>query len=396
MKIGLFAVVAALALGACASARDVPEGEFRIEGRVRHVPDGAILSLVIDKPTGYVVVQADTLRRGKFVFQDTATVLRQLMITAEGEGFPNTWLPVWVDSGKRIRVNGQDKLLDLWRVESNIAEQQESNAYTAYALEERRKLSECAVEQVALLKQMGGMYASDTKEKRQLAERFDSVTHEVTVLTTAMALKELEYMQTAPKTPLWWERLLMYAKTARMMARDTVFVNQVRAVYARLTKEEREAGDGADIAYYLLPKKIVGVGDAMADGDLYDREGKVHHLSELEGGYILLDFYGSGCLPCRQALPELEKLMEMYKGKLHVVGISRESKESWIEYLDKVKPAGLQWNEADAGREGLFRAYGVQPIPHYVLISPERKVVDSWVGYGEGRLKMKVRRWLEE
>ena len=186
----VFAVVAALALGACASARDVPEGEFRIEGRVRHVPDGAILSLVIDKPTGYVVVQADTLRRGKFVFQDTATVLRQLMITAEGEGFPNTWLPVWVDSGKRIRVNGQDKLLDLWRVESNIAEQQESNAYTAYALEERRKLSECAVEQVALLKQMGGMYASDTKEKRQLAERFDSVTHEVTVLTTAMALKE--------------------------------------------------------------------------------------------------------------------------------------------------------------------------------------------------------------
>ena len=117
MKIGLFAVVAALALGACASARDVPEGEFRIEGRVRHVPDGAILSLVIDKPTGYVVVQADTLRRGKFVFQDTATVLRQLMIAAEGEGFPNTWLPVWVDSGKRIRVNGQDKLLDIWRVE---------------------------------------------------------------------------------------------------------------------------------------------------------------------------------------------------------------------------------------------------------------------------------------
>ena len=396
MKIGLFAVVAALALGACASARDVPEGKFRIEGRVRHVPDGAILSLVIDKPTGYVVVQADTLRRGKFVFQDTATVLRQLMIAAGGEGFPNTWLPVWVDSGKRIRVNGQDKLLDLWRVESNIAEQQESNAYTAYALEERRKLSECAVEQVALLKQMGGMYASDTKEKRQLAERFDSVTHEVTVLTTAMALKELEYMQTAPKTLIWWERLDRYTTYARYVETDSVFTLRLRKVFERLTEEERESGDGADIAYYLFSKKIVGVGDAMADGDLYDREGKVHHLSELEGGYILLDFYGSGCLPCRQALPELEELMEMYKGKLHVVGISRESKESWIEYLDKVKPAGLQWNEADAGREGLFRAYGVQPIPHYVLISPERKVVDSWVGYGEGRLKMKVRRWLEE
>ena len=126
-----------------------------------------------------------------------------------------------------------------------------------------------------------------------------------------------------------------------------------------------------------------------------NREGKVHHLSELEGGYILLDFYGTGCYPCRQALPELEELLEMYPGKLHVVGINREKKEDWIQYLDEVKPAGLQWNEAHAARNGLFKAYGVLPIPHYVLISPERKVVDSWTGYGEGSLKMRLRKWLK-
>ena len=140
---------------------------------------------------------------------------------------------------------------------------------------------------------------------------------------------------------------------------------------------------------------LYGIGEAMIDGDLYDREGKVHHLSELEGGYILLDFYGTGCYPCRQALPELEELLEMYPGKLHVVGINREKKEDWIQYLDEVKPAGLQWNEAHAARNGLFKAYGVLPIPHYVLISPERKVVDSWTGYGEGSLKMRLRKWLK-
>ena len=115
----------------------------------------------------------------------------------------------------------------------------------------------------------------------------------------------------------------------------------------------------------------------------------------VKGGYILLDFYGTGCYPCRQALPELEELLEMYPGKLHVVGINREKKEDWIQYLDEVKPAGLQWNEAHAARNGLFKAYGVLPIPHYVLISPERKVVDSWTGYGEGSLKMRLRKWLK-
>lgn len=387
--------MATLVLGACAPTREVPEGRFRIEGRVKNVPKGTILNLVDTEQAEYVIVQADTIRRGKFVFQDTATTSRALVLAIDQEGFPNTWLPVWVDSGKYIRIKGKDKLLDLWTVESDIPEQQESNLYTACALEERRLLSEATIEQASLLRRLHGTTAISQEEKERLADRLDSVTYEVTTLTTALLSKELEYMQTAPKTPMWWERLDRYTKYARYAAKDSAFTNRVRKVFNRLTEEEKEAGDGADIAYYLFMMKSVGIGEAMIDGDLYDREGKVHHLSELEGGYILLDFYGTGCYPCRQALPELEELLEMYPGKLHVVGINREKKEAWIQYLDEVKPAGLQWNEAHAARNGLFKAYGVLPIPHYVLISPERKVVDNWTGYGEGSLKMRLRKWLK-
>ena len=36
---------------------------------------------------------------------------------------------------------------------------------------------------------------------------------------------------------------------------------------------------------------------------------------------------------------------------------------------------------------GLFAAYQVRMIPHYVLISPEGKIQTAWSGYSEGLLK---------
>ena len=40
---------------------------------------------------------------------------------------------------------------------------------------------------------------------------------------------------------------------------------------------------------------------------------------------------------------------------------------------------------------GLYARYGVRGIPHFVLISPEGKVVDSWSGYAKGWLKLKIK-----
>ena len=40
---------------------------------------------------------------------------------------------------------------------------------------------------------------------------------------------------------------------------------------------------------------------------------------------------------------------------------------------------------------GLAAAYQVRGIPHYVMISPEGKVMDMWSGYAKGSLKEKMK-----
>ena len=52
---------------------------------------------------------------------------------------------------------------------------------------------------------------------------------------------------------------------------------------------------------------------------------------------------------------------------------------------------GIQWNELRNDDGGLEARYGVQGVPHYVLIAPDGKVKDMWAGYGEGVIKDKLR-----
>lgn len=43
---------------------------------------------------------------------------------------------------------------------------------------------------------------------------------------------------------------------------------------------------------------------------------------------------------------------------------------------------------------GLSASYQANGIPHFVLISPEAKVIDIWTGYGKGSLRSKVNQHL--
>ena len=63
--------------------------------------------------------------------------------------------------------------------------------------------------------------------------------------------------------------------------------------------------------------------------------------------------------------------------------------------LAEYKPKGNQWRQRKMGPEGLVAAYQVMSVPHYVLISPEGKVMDMWTGYRKSSLKAKIEEWMK-
>ena len=201
-------------------------------------------------------------------------------------------------------------------------------------------------------------------------------------------------MKDAHISKVWIDKLLLYAS---MMKYETVmpYKEEVKSLYARMPETEKQTDAGQEITAYIYPPSVAGIGDMMVDGELYDVNDSLRHISEFAGRFILLDFWSSGCGPCVESIPEMEKVIDTYKDRMTVISISEDPKARWKEYVKTKGMGGNQWNELRRGRTGLAVSYQVKGIPHYVLIAPSGKIQDMWSGYGSGSLLEKVKKNLK-
>lgn len=113
---------------------------------------------------------------------------------------------------------------------------------------------------------------------------------------------------------------------------------------------------------------------------LPDLNGKMISLSDFQGRWVILDFWGSWCRWCIKGFPELKELSAKYGDKLAIVGIDcRDTQERWREAVAKYE---LTWtnlyNNCEAESNPLLEAYAVQGFPTKVVVDPKgiiRKIV---------------------
>jgi thiol-disulfide isomerase/thioredoxin len=120
-------------------------------------------------------------------------------------------------------------------------------------------------------------------------------------------------------------------------------------------------------------RRLTLIGNAMQlAGTTID--GKQFDLSKLKGKVVLVDFWATWCLPCRQELPNLKKLYEKYHGQgFEVIGISLDkAKSDVVGVRDELK---LPWTFIFEQANDLADDYGVFLIPLTVLVGRDGRVV---------------------
>ena len=362
---------------------------FLITGQVPALSDGTVIGLYQSDERLIVPIVLDTVADGRFTFSDTTSCVKPLMLLSSDEGFPSHWLDVWVAPGRQITITGEDRLLPLWRVESDIAEQQEQNGFQDCVRELNREYLGYNVAECGWFRQMQLEHDGDEEFARLAWAKVDSLRKYSFPLMRAIYKKELDYMITAPVGKVYMQKLVSYAQMTVAKA-FMPYSDEVKALYAGLPEAMKHTSE-AELAYqHLYPTAAVEVGDEMADGELYDVQGGNHHLAEFKGRYILLDFWSSGCGPCIESLPEMEEAAEKYKDTLSIVSISIDPKKEWEAFVEKKQMKGNQWNELRKAGTGLAMSYRVKGYPHYVLIAPDGKIQSVWGGYGKGSLLGKL------
>lgn len=370
----------------CTTGPKVAENEFWIEGTLENVEDGEELRLFREENGALKEVARDTLRNGRFSFRDTISSLGRYDLRGMGDNFAPTWADVWLAPGKKVTITGEDPYLRTWKVESDIQEQKDQNILSEAVRAEWKEKGRITVEQNQWyrLKQE----APNDSIRQMASAKIDSLKVEEERIEYAMTPKELAALREIPIGRVWFDEYTNYAQS---LAYDpnSPYIDEIKALYDRLSETEKQTPEGEELGRYMNLPKAVQVGDAMPDGDLYDVHGRLHHLAELKGKPILLDFWFVGCGACKMSEPELKAVTERYKERLSVVSICISPEKVWKKYVAERPLEGNQWNDL-LEYAGLTAAYQIRSYPTYVLISPEGIIEEIWNGYSEGELEKKM------
>ncbi|MGC5324500.1 thiol-disulfide oxidoreductase ResA [Brevibacillus sp. SYSU BS000544] len=151
-------------------------------------------------------------------------------------------------------------------------------------------------------------------------------------------------------------------------------------------------------AVYSSFKKETGtvqVGDTAPNFSLQQLDGAQVKLSDLRGKAVVLNFWGSWCVPCKTEMPDLEKQYQLHKNDGVVftgvnIGESPITAKQFISQVGVTFPIWL-----DQQRE-ITRLYNIGPIPTTFFIDKNGIVKDVFIGQmNEQILQEKVAKILQ-
>ena len=189
----------------------VAANEYLIQGELANLPDSIVIGLYEEDGNILNCVWRDTLMNGQFSFRDTVSTTRKMLIMSDNRGFPGTWLEVWIAPGEYIEIKGQDKLVKTWEVVSDVPEQHEENRFTACAMAQQKELMQHMAAEYDWQRMMFIDHPGDREFESQAWAKIDSIRKLSMPLQQEIWKKEMEYMEEAPVSPVWMDRLLFFA-----------------------------------------------------------------------------------------------------------------------------------------------------------------------------------------
>ena len=115
-------------------------------------------------------------------------------------------------------------------------------------------------------------------------------------------------------------------------------------------------------------------------------DGKRSVFSEYKGKVLVLDFYATWCVPCRDSVPHLIELQKKYEDKgLVVVGLNVGGPGDEQEVPAFAKEFGIQYTLAKPDEDLVtFLLSDYDVIPQTFVFDRQGQLIERFIGFGSG------------
>ena len=125
-------------------------------------------------------------------------------------------------------------------------------------------------------------------------------------------------------------------------------------------------------------KEAMKPGNVAPDFKMTTIDGKEVTLNSFHGKYLLVDFWGTWCGWCVKGIPSMKKYYNKYKNEIEFLGVCcRDTDKKWRQGVTAYE---LPWVNVLEGESNLSARYAVGGYPTKVLLDPEGKIVEIFVG----------------
>lgn len=196
---------------------------------------------------------------------------------------------------------------------------------------------------------------------------------------------ELRFVLENPKSYVTPQYLL------RLISREVISLDSAKTIFNGLDSSVKESRYGKFINEDIRKKENVRLGAQAPDFKATDLNQQMISLSQFKGeNVVLLDFWASWCVPCRQSIPHLKNIYNKYNSKgFEVIAVSTDDdKKSWIDAVNQDSTniwhhilIAEKWPDGPITNDDIFQNYYYTAIPEQILIDKNGTIIYRHVGY---------------
>jgi thiol-disulfide isomerase/thioredoxin len=257
------------------------------------------------------------------------------------------------------------------------------------------KLEKPFYEKISILRhQLNKINDSIQNSKNDSTKRlFEKKAEEIDKLWTHTSKRidslQIKFVLQNPKSNIAVERLWVLG------GNEVISLDSTKSIFNGLDNSLKKSIYGKYIIEDIRKKENMRIGNPAPNFKANDLNQQTVTLTQFKGkSVVLIDFWASWCVPCRESIPHLKTIYNKYHSKgLEVIAVSiDEDKKAWMEAVKQDStgmwyhiPVAEKWpcGSEQLTNDDIEQNYSYVGVPNLIIIDKNGKIIDRIIGYSK-------------